>query len=255
MRLCPYSLQIKAAILILISQFTFSQDNKIEGSITYQVSQIASKIYDDDYINNYPDLYEESLMLDKLKETVIYEVRFNETQSSGTCLNEYSTRGYSHLYYVISQLGADGFSFYDDTSKVLKQELNWFGKVVNVKVDMSEKWEIDYSKTKEIEGKKCYFALYKGKDISYPDNKKPITAWFTLDVPLPFGPLYFAGLPGLILELNKDRYSFIATWIHYSECEKDVKDITRGEVVTEKNHIEGYLETVKQAKMLRKNRG
>jgi GLPGLI family protein len=47
-----------------------------------------------------------------------------------------------------------------------------------------------------------------------PDPKdKEVVAWFTPEIPIGHGPREFWGLPGLILELHKDKETFLATQI------------------------------------------
>lgn len=63
-----------------------------------------------------------------------------------------------------------------------------------------------------------------------------ITAWFTLDVPMPDGPHTYGGLPGLILKLddNMEQYECIGI----EETEKSVpKEPVRGQHVTMKEFL------------------
>ncbi|HFX17973.1 MAG TPA: GLPGLI family protein [Flavobacteriales bacterium] len=68
-------------------------------------------------------------------------------------------------------------------------------KLFLVKDSIKNDWTINYEK-KMIGGYKCYKATKKcpcGRDI---------VAWFTPEIPLPFGPAGYAGTPGLILQLT-----------------------------------------------------
>jgi len=40
-------------------------------------------------------------------------------------------------------------------------------------------------------------------------KKQPITAWFTSEIPFPFGPENYGGLPGLVLELKTQGSHYI----------------------------------------------
>jgi GLPGLI family protein len=64
-----------------------------------------------------------------------------------------------------------------------------------VKDTLANNWTIVYEK-KYINGYKCYKAIKRCK------CGKDIVAWFTPDIPLPFGPAGYGGTPGLILELT-----------------------------------------------------
>lgn len=65
-------------------------------------------------------------------------------------------------------------------------------------------WKIG-KETKEIMGYTCTKATasHRGRDW---------TAWFTNDIPMSRGPLYFGGLPGLIMELSDSKENY------YFEC-------------------------------------
>lgn len=73
-------------------------------------------------------------------------------------------------------------------------------------------WEIHSKNKKNILGYECEKAIanYRGSFIE---------AYFTTEIPLPFGPYKFKGLPGLILEVNsltdKDKYMWIAEKIEF----------------------------------------
>ncbi|MGB5980543.1 MAG: GLPGLI family protein [Nonlabens sp.] len=62
-------------------------------------------------------------------------------------------------------------------------------------------WNIHRDKTKQLEGLKCILATgtFRGRDYH---------AWFTPDIPYPFGPWKLHGLPGLIVEAYDDTNTF-----------------------------------------------
>ncbi len=78
----------------------------------------------------------------------------------------------------------------------------------------SLKWKIT-KQTKKIGRYLCYQAIATEKLYSrrgYFYNEKVI-AWFSPEIPLNFGPKFYKGLPGLILEIKKKKFSIIATKI------------------------------------------
>ena len=58
-------------------------------------------------------------------------------------------------------------------------------------------WKIT-NKTEEVQGLNCTLATTKFRGRHYK-------AWFTLTIPLSFGPWKFGGLPGLIVEIQDDK--------------------------------------------------
>jgi len=95
---------------------------------------------------------------------------------------------------------------------IAKKEMLFFdaiGKNIMVVKDIYSdlKWKIS-SESKKIAGYNCIKATttYRGREWE---------AWFTPDVPLPFGPWKLHGLPGLILQANDstNMYAFAAVKI------------------------------------------
>ena len=73
-------------------------------------------------------------------------------------------------------------------------------KLILVKDSIKNDWTISYEK-RIIGGYKCYKATKKcscGQDI---------VAWFTPEIPLPFGPAGYAGTPGLILDITYFKHT------------------------------------------------
>lgn len=115
------------------------------------------------------------------------------------------------VYKVLDHLNRDDFNFsgflksiaggqdvYYNTSinqfsqKLMQGELNYISKE---KID----WQIS-NQTKTIYGQTCFMAF----DKNAPSNQ----AWFSKDLAFPFGPLYYFGLPGLILEVDFMYFEF-----------------------------------------------
>ena len=67
-----------------------------------------------------------------------------------------------------------------------------------------------------------------------PDPKdKEVVAWFTPEIPIGHGPREFWGLPGLILELHKDKETFLATQITINPKAKiQIKKPNKGKKVS-----------------------
>lgn len=92
-------------------------------------------------------------------------------------------------------------------------------------------WNLE-DEFKEIAGYKCQKATTKVYINSMNPNRK-ITAWFSKELPFSFGPIGQAGLPGLILGLERsDKYMYYADETTLLEKTKDITPPTKGKRVT-----------------------
>lgn len=81
-----------------------------------------------------------------------------------------------------------------------------------------------------IGGKNCFVAesieLIEGREIK-------VTAWFTPDIPVNFGPMNYNGLPGLIMKVIVGKFTFEAKNIKISkEKNKKIKRNLKGKKIT-----------------------
>ena len=76
-------------------------------------------------------------------------------------------------------------------------------------------WKLSKDK-KVVNGYVCYKA-------TYINNDKKIIAWYTPQVSVPVGPLYYGGLPGVILQLQNEYATYTANEINFN-C-KDIEPI------------------------------
>lgn len=98
----------------------------------------------------------------------------------------------------------------------------------------------DYTVFKASAAKKVNLSDYRAgrfldKDSTNKENLANVivTAWYTPQIPVSDGPDEYSGLPGLILELNVDRTTFLCSKIILnSEKEKTIKHSKNGEIVT-----------------------
>ncbi|WBL21226.1 GLPGLI family protein [Zunongwangia sp. HRR-M8] len=82
-------------------------------------------------------------------------------------------------------------------------------------------WKVK-NETKLIGDYKCFKA--EGLEKKYMRDgtieEEPVVAWFTPEIPLQFGPHSYNGLPGLILRIDKEESTVIATEIMLNPEEK-----------------------------------
>jgi GLPGLI family protein len=98
-----------------------------------------------------------------------------------------------------------------------------FGKIIIVE-SRNTKWEL-LNESKTIDGYVCYKAT--ATLIRNNGNKGvfkfPIIAWYAPAIPIPFGPLGYGNLPGLILELQERNILYGVSKIVLNYKTEDIK--------------------------------
>lgn len=102
------------------------------------------------------------------------------------------------------------------------------------------KWEI-LEETKQINSFVCHKALGNFRGRTY-------TVWFTLDIPVSFGPWKLNGLPGLILEAydKKNEYMFYVKKIELNNetIKINYQDFLNKKYVTPKENMEIFMKSM-----------
>jgi GLPGLI family protein len=122
--------------------------------------------------------------------------------------------GAGNVFYYNSLTSENIYSNkgYDELFLITQRSLNWH-------------------LTKEMKKVETY-NCYKAVALNDKSEKSDIVAWYTLDIPLSFGPKYYNGLPGLILELNTKQVFFKATKIKLSDKQKEIEKPIDGIKIT-----------------------
>ncbi|MCH3881569.1 MULTISPECIES: GLPGLI family protein [Tenacibaculum] len=116
-----------------------------------------------------------------------------------------------------------------------KKEIKSESYLVNHDSKMSD-WVLT-NKSKIIDGYTCYKA--ERKEFNSRSGKNIlITAWFSPDIPYPYGPIGNGGLPGLILQLKRHkRVTYTVNKIILNPKKITIPKIPKGEKVTIKEVI------------------
>lgn len=238
--------------LLLPIQFLFSQSDKKSGYVIYQVSLTEGYFYSDEFKKDFMEGYKESITRDSLMNSVELGVKFSENKSKSFRLKEFNPN--SIEYEAIYKANGIANYSYDSEKGISVIEMEYWLKEISISVNLNDKWNINYRKTKMIDGYKCYYAEYKGEGLWWELNpEKPTYAWFTTEIPLPFGPLHYNGLPGLILELNVENVRYTATKIAFDETYNAIlntKDFSKYEPMTEQEFIRERANIRKRAKRI-----
>ncbi|MCQ0110352.1 GLPGLI family protein [Zhouia amylolytica] len=154
-------------------------------------------------------------------------------------------KGGESYYYNVPALEEEGYNVgskadlspYYTKGDTIISGTSSLGNILEKPLD----WKITQD-TKKIGKYTCYKAvanerLYSRRGFYY--NKK-VVAWFVPEIPVNFGPSRYSGLPGLILQIERDMFTLTATKINFNPDENDLKIIQldkKGKVITaEESH-------------------
>lgn len=214
--------------LLLLSSNIFAQ--KFVNKIFYEVKSIDINLSNEKISNTFiEDVIKEAknqtftLMFNEFR-SFFYSNSNNMTlDQRGTLINKLASIGFtsSFNYYYDK---ASNTSYFDRRNGVIIKESN-----------IDKAWEIT-TEHKLIDSYLCYKAIYK---YHYKSNMKmktrDIAAWFAPSLPYNYGPKDYHGLPGLILELEDNKVTFLATKIEFSDKEVEIM-LPKGKTITKEEH-------------------
>ncbi|MBM6499864.1 GLPGLI family protein [Flavobacterium macrobrachii] len=132
-------------------------------------------------------------------------------------------------FLVVEPLVKPEWKLIDETKKI--GEYNCFK--AELVIPVSEKQKKEYEEFLKKEEKKP--ALFK---IEKPEDKI-VTAWYSPEIPVSFGPDNYWGLPGLILEVNDGDNMLLCSKVVLTNKEKtEIKAPTNGKKITQKKFDE-----------------
>ena len=132
-------------------------------------------------------------------------------------------------FLIVEPLVQPEWKLIDETKKI--GDYNCFK--AELVIPVSEKQKKEYEEILKKEEKKP--ALFK---MERPEDKV-ITAWYTPEIPVNFGPDNYWGLPGLILEVSEEKLIILCSKVVLSNKEKTkIKAPNTGEKVSQKKFDE-----------------
>lgn len=110
-------------------------------------------------------------------------------------------------YDAGSKVGTSPFYTNNKTDTIV-EESGSLGRIAHQPLE----WELT-NQTKNIGGYTCYQAVATEKLFHRRGHyyTREVIAWFAPSIPLNFGPKYYKGLPGLILQIERDIFTITAT--------------------------------------------
>lgn len=93
-------------------------------------------------------------------------------------------------------------------------------------------WEVT-KEQKQIGKYLCFKAIKKCDSCDTSDE-----VWFTPEIAVPFGPLGYCSLPGLVLEVQKNLFTLSLTNINFNSNSVEIIKPTKGKIVTKEEYKE-----------------
>jgi len=203
-------------IITFVFSGIYAQENKVE--IEYYQAIINKEITKSDS--------------PKILRDLDYVLQFTNTESIFYNIPKMETDGYRSNNRYVFKSGASGIFYKNLKTKEKFNSVNLPGKTFLVKSEFKkEKWLLT-KETKKIDNYLCYKAYYIFTNPKIPNKSVTITAWYTIELPFPFGPLGYDDLPGVVLEVNFLDYAFVAKKINFGkdfEIEKPKGDVVTNE--------------------------
>jgi GLPGLI family protein len=166
-------------------------------------------------------LREFSRELDEISNDLEYKLEFNNIESKFYVIERMSSED-DRMIEFANRLGSGhGIRYSNIKTKESLYQKDTYGKQFLIQNNLdSIKWQLS-NMSKIISGYICYKAfttktIVGSKRVSTVD----VIAWYAPKVPAPFGPLGYVGLPGLIIELQADKYKYYMTKIELNFLKK-----------------------------------
>jgi len=201
--------KIITLIFLTLIFFNLSAQNNT-GIITYKKLKIKKIFTEDKKERLSKEKFEKFSKLEesinKAYKNLNFILNFNNSESVFKVQNFLETPKDRFLKFSV---GAEGKGVYYNSISERIRKMNTFGEdfIIYYKPSKIE-WKLE-NKTKKIGKYVCYKATTTDTYKSEEGNKEYIiTAWYTPEINAQYGPIGFSGLPGLILELDRDKFRY-----------------------------------------------
>src|SRR5690606_27504619 len=194
-------------LLSLVFLSVSAQPSKLQGVVTYKVMPVDQA---EQATNQELAIagFSPSPHMKKIMDQMKFILNFTE-QQSGFDLDSKKIKGSDDDLFTTKI--AIGFSSYkwQDNQNAYSQTKAGFGNNAPDVLLYNNKSTLNWTITdesKKIGGFTCFKAT--ANEVLERRNRKfikPIVAWFTPEIPVPFGPMHYGNLPGLILELQTEN--------------------------------------------------
>lgn len=215
-------------VFILFKINLYSQQKT--GIINYEISTNTEELIEGLKNEKYPQEHKDYMLSSfKNSENINYQLHFNNDVSTFFYERSLELDDKYNFNLTLSLFGENTYFTNIKTKKILKNSKYLENKLIELPI---LEWKIT-TKTKKIGNYLCYMASAIEKtERDGKITKTKVTAWFTTDIPISFGPKNYNGLPGLVLEVNSGLMKIKATKIELNSNKKLKIIMPKGEIIT-----------------------
>jgi GLPGLI family protein len=221
--------------VLLINPTIFNNTvKKQSGEITYTVSFNKNVLAKAKSSNN-----KKLKRLLKNASDIDYRLAFNNEFSRYEKVKSMQNDANSHFNITEVEAGGSSVYYFDNKSKENIYSKT-FGNELYLITQKPLHWKLTKT-SKTIGDYNCFKAII----LNHKNVETAVFAWYAPEIPLSFGPKNFNGLPGLILELNSEKATYIASKIKLSDKTKVIKKPKYGIKLTYeefKKRFEGFFD-------------
>lgn len=205
-------------LFTLLSFYSFSQKDNTYGNAIYTVS--LNKNITSNSKNN-----QLSYLLQNSKD-VEYLLSFNNKHSQYQKINQMKNDIEHKINITKIEAGGDNVYYFDNSNKI-----NTYSKSVSSDNFIITEKPITWKLTKDTLSIGKY-TCFKAIGINSNNAEMNIIAWFTPEIPYPYGPKKYNNLPGLIFRLETNKAIFQIREITFSDKETPIHKPSHGIKVT-----------------------
>ncbi|MEZ4855089.1 MAG: GLPGLI family protein [Gelidibacter sp.] len=226
--------------IFITSFFIRSNNEKLSGEVEYGF--LPNNVSQEEKQNS-KELYD---VLDKMNEaasglTFILKFNLNESffELNPQMESDIKPMGIAYAKNMISK----GKYYFNKKKDELLREANLYDNYTLIKsIPSQSKWTL-YQDTKKIDKYLCYKATkIKTVTNNLGDHHFVIEAWYTPEIPVPFGPNEFNSLPGLILELKDASFTFYAKKVSIDKSKSAViNHLESKNIITEEKNNQNFF--------------
>ena len=223
----------KIILLLIFSQFCFSQNHY---SISVKYKTIVTTIKTDSTTTKHKDLVQEIINSAQNKTFLL------TANNQGFLFEEEASIQNDERKKSIEKISSITFSLNSCFYEKKKNQLFLISNNLSIKSKHLYEWKL-VNETKKIDNYTCYKAIYNDKFLTRKGEEvnRLITAWYTPEISINYGPNGYIGLPGLILELEYDKIKLAAKEIKIFKENLKI-DLPRNKQVTEEEYLKKISE-------------